>query len=66
MLLCALLAILSSCMSAMQTPLTTEITYIVSEIEAQAPGTLGEKGETALAYVLISSVLVGPTLAGFI
>lgn len=53
-------------MSAMQTPLTTEITYIVSEIEAQAPGTLGEKGEMALAYVLISSALVGPTLAGFI
>lgn len=53
-------------MSAIQTPLTTKITYIVSEIEAQAPGTLGEKGEMALAYVLISSALVGPTLAGFI
>lgn len=41
-------------MPAMQTPLTTEIAYIVSEIEVQTPGTLGEKGATLLAYGLMS------------
>lgn len=70
-LLCALVAILGSCMSFMETPLITEIFYIISEMEAQAPAALGEKGATALAYGLMSSAfaagtLVGPILAGFI
>lgn len=70
-LLCALLALVGTCIALALIPLMVEVTYAVMAREEQSPHVFGKGGAMALAYGLLNSAfaagsIIGPFLAGFI
>ena len=69
-LLVALLLVVGGCWSVGMTPLTTEVSMIVDEIEQDSPGIFGERGALAQAFGLTNVAfavgsLIGPVWGGF-
>jgi MFS family permease len=70
-LLCVLLAVISTAMAFVGTPLMVEIMLAVEAIENSRPGIFGHRGPIAQAYALYSlsvfgGLLAGPLLGGLI
>lgn len=69
--LCALLALLGSCIAVAMTPIVAEVFHAVKEKEDKTPDTFGRGGAMALAFGLsnmgfAAGSLIGPFFAGFI
>lgn len=69
--LCALLALLGSCIAVAMTPIVAEVFHAVKEREDKTPGIFGRGGAMALAFGLsnmgfAAGSLIGPFFAGFI
>lgn len=69
--LCALLALLGSCIAVAMTPLVAEVFHAVKEKEDKTPDIFGRGGAMALAFGLsnmgfAAGSLIGPFFAGFI
>ena len=69
-LLVVLLSVIGMCWSVGMTPLTTEVSKIVGELETMTPGIFGNRGAMAQAFGLTNIAfamgsLVGPIWGGF-
>lgn len=71
-LLCALLALIGTCLTLMITPMMAEITYAVhAKAERRPPGFFGKNGAYAQAYSLFNvafaaGTMIGPLLGGLV
>lgn len=70
-LLCALLAIIGSCLTMVGAPLMAEIDHILTVEERERPGSLGKRGAAAQGFGLFNfafacGCLIGPLWAGFV
>lgn len=69
--LCALLAMIGSCLAVAMTPIVAEVFHAVKEKEVKSPDIFGRGGAMALAFGLsnmgfATGSLIGPFFAGFI
>ncbi|OGM49532.1 hypothetical protein ABOM_001683 [Aspergillus bombycis] len=70
-ILCALLALVGTCLTILEPPIMVEISCIVEAIQSRQPGIFGKGGATAFAYGLANGAfaagaMVGPFLGGWV
>ena len=69
-LLCALLALIGFALTFSMSPLASDLSFTVEELERESPGLFGEAGAYAQAYALFNcamaaATVVGPVWAGY-
>ena len=69
-LLCVLLALIGFALTCSMSPLASDLSFVVEELERESPGLFGEAGAYAQAYALFNcamaaATIVGPVWAGY-